>query len=86
MTFSDKVYELLISSSVTQGALSIIVVLGALIIQVVQGDVPPWLVQLALLVVAFFFGSKAGQAQGKLTSYKDMVFKPSSKKDGQDNG
>jgi hypothetical protein len=73
LTITERIFDLLASSAVTQGTLSIVVILGTLYIQITQGVVPSWLIELSLFIVGFFFGGKAGVVQGKTELYKSQA-------------
>ena len=62
MSTFDKILDLIKSSAVTQGILSVLVV-GGYIYMIVAGlPVPPAYEAIAALVVGFFFGGKAQSA------------------------
>jgi hypothetical protein len=65
VTFVDKLFDLFASSAVTQGIITAIALGGSLWVQLMQNTVPEWLINIDYMVVAFFFGSKLGVAQGQ---------------------
>jgi hypothetical protein len=67
MSFWDKVFDLLQSSAVTQGVLSILIV-GAYFYMLIAGiAIPSFVEGLVGLVVGFFFG---GKVQAAITKSK----------------
>lgn len=65
VTFVDKLFDLFASSAVTQGIITALALGGSLWVQLAQNMVPEWLINIDYMVVAFFFGSKLGVAQGQ---------------------
>lgn len=62
MSTGDKILDLLKSSAVTQGVLSILIVAGYLYLIITGTPIPGFLEGLVGLVVGFFFGGKAQAA------------------------
>ena len=58
MSVFDKILDLLKSSAITQGVLSVLIVAGYLYLVIAQIPIPGFLEGLVGLVVGFFFGGK----------------------------
>ena len=65
MSLTDKIIDLLKSSAITQGVLSILIVAGYLYLVIAQIPIPGFLEGLVGLVVGFFFGGKIQAAVGQ---------------------
>jgi hypothetical protein len=62
MSTMDKIIDLLKSSAVTQGVLSVLIVGGYVYMIIAQVNIPPSYDAITGLVVGFFFGGKVQAA------------------------
>lgn len=63
--YMQKFWELFEKSVIITGSLALVIVIGAVIMAVKGVILPEWYLAALMLVLGFFFGSKAGVSNSK---------------------
>jgi hypothetical protein len=71
---SDNLKSILEESSLSQMLITVIIMVGAIAIQLVQGAIPQWVEFVVIALVGFYFGAKSNSLTNKVaTVLKDVA-------------